>query len=155
MAVPARDETHLPALHQAMLIDDVLEHLVQGVAHVQGAVGIRGAVMQGEHWAGIVASQIQVDAFLFPEGLEFRFAVDGIGTHAKPRLQQVEGVFVGRSLISVLACLLGHVGAAAKGIISLRRCVLCFRLCSRLCLRLFRWRCQHLPLQCCPCSFQP
>jgi hypothetical protein len=50
--------------------------------------------MQGEHRPGIVASQLQVDAFVFPEGLEFRFAVDGIGTHAKARLQQVEGVFV-------------------------------------------------------------
>ena len=34
MTIPARNETHLSSLHQSMLIDDVLQHLVQGVAHV-------------------------------------------------------------------------------------------------------------------------
>lgn len=72
--------------------------------------------MQGEDRAGILSSQFQIDPFLFPEGLEIRFAAGGIGTHAKPRLQQVEGVFVRRTLLSLLACLLGQVGAAAKGL---------------------------------------
>ena len=63
-------------------------------------------------------AQLAVDSLLLPEGLQFRFALDGIGAHAETRLQQVERVFVGgTSLGGGVALLLAHgVPALASGL---------------------------------------
>ena len=95
MAVPARHEAGPLAAHQGVLVDDVLEDLVEGVAHMQGAVGIGRPVMQGEHLPGVSAAELLVQAPLLPEALQFRLALAGIGPHRKGGLQQVEGVLVG------------------------------------------------------------
>ena len=43
---------------------------------------------------------------VLPEGLQFRFPLDGIGAHAEFRLQQVERGFVGGTFLSGDLCLL-------------------------------------------------
>lgn len=54
MAVPAGHELHaLPAEH-LVAVDEVLEHLVQGVANVQVAVRVWGTVMQHKLFASVV-----------------------------------------------------------------------------------------------------
>ena len=94
--------------------------------HVQSTVGVGRAVMEGESWAAVVQAQLAVDAVIFPEALQFRFALDGIGTHAESRLQQVKGVFVGGAFLSGgVARLLAHgVPALASGlsVFALWRC---------------------------------
>ena len=56
VAIPSRLEAGLLALEQGMFIDDVLENLVKGVAHMQGPIRIGGAIVQGESWTGIGAA---------------------------------------------------------------------------------------------------
>ena len=120
MAVPAGDEAHPVPLQNFLLVDDVLEHLVEGMPHVQGAIGVGRPIVQGEAFAWVVASQLEIDAVLCPEGLKFRFPLRGIGTHTETCLQKIERVLVGRAGVTVLLLLLGHGGAAGTGIIRLR-----------------------------------
>ena len=120
VAVPSGPKPGLLALEQGMFIDDVLENLVEGVAHMQGPIGIGGAVVQGEDITGIAAAQPFVEiltfgVFLGPQGLEFGFALPGIGPHRKGRLQQVQRVLIGS-----LAGGHGRLGAGG-GIIPPRR----------------------------------
>ena len=120
VAVPSGPKLGPLALEQGMFIDDVLENLVEGVAHMQGPIGIGGPVVQGEHLTGIAAAQPFVEIltfgiFLGPQGLQFGFALPGIGPHRKGRLQQVQRVLVGS-----LAGGHGRLGAVA-GIIQPRR----------------------------------
>ncbi|CAI8339397.1 MAG: Uncharacterised protein [Synechococcus sp. MIT S9220] len=48
MAVPARDVTNLASSQDLIFVDHILENLVQGMAHMQGAIGVRRSVVQGE-----------------------------------------------------------------------------------------------------------
>ena len=126
VAVPARYVAHSPSVQHLIFVDDVLQHLVEGMPHVQSTVGVGRAVMEGEGWAAVVQAQLAVDAVVFPEALQFRFALDGIGAHAESRLQQIEGVFVGGAFLSGgVARLLAHgVPALASGlsVFALWRC---------------------------------
>ena len=108
VAVPARHEAGPAALQQGVLVDDVLEDLVEGMAHVQGAVGVGRPVMEGEGGAGVGAAQPPVEVLLLPEGLQLRFPHPGVRPHREGRLQQVERVLVGRR-----AC--RHVAGERKG----------------------------------------
>ena len=133
VAVPSGHVAHPPSLHHPVLVDDVFEDLVEGMAHVQGAVGIGRTVVEGEGVSTVLLAQALIDALVFPERLQLRFPLGGIGAHAKPGLQQVERLFVRRTLIFGRATPLGrallrpallrHGGAAATGIISPGRCL--------------------------------
>ena len=120
VAVPARHEARPLAVEEGVLVDDVLEHLVEGVAHVQGAVGVGRAVMQGEHrartvWVEPFTAEPFIEPLFSPEGLDLGLPHPGVGPHLERRLQQVEGVLVGGRAG-------GHNGGMREGgIISSRR----------------------------------
>jgi hypothetical protein len=97
MAVPSRHEAGPEALEQGVLVDDVFEDLVQGVAHMQGAVGIGRSVMEREERAGVLPAQAFIEPELLPEGLQLWFTLAGVGPHRERRVQQVQGVLVGRA----------------------------------------------------------
>ena len=120
VAVPTRHVAHPAALQHLIFVDHIFEHLVQGMAHVQGTVGVGRPVVKREGGPAVVEPQLPIDAVLAPEGLQFRLPLHRIGTHAKACLQQVERVLVGGTSLGGVAGLLAHVGAAATGIIRLR-----------------------------------
>ena len=100
VAVPARHEARPLAVEQGVLVDDVLEHLVKGVADMQGAVGVGRSVMQGEHrartvWVEPFTAEPFIEPHVSPEGLDLGLPHPGVGPHLERRLQQVEGVLVG------------------------------------------------------------
>ena len=109
VAVPAGHVAHPAALEHLILIDHILEHLVEGMPHVQGPVGIGRSVVKGERGPVVLEPQLSIDAVVAPEGLQFRFALHRIGAHAETGLQQVERVLVGgTSLSGGVARLLAH-----------------------------------------------
>ncbi len=108
MAVPARNEAHATAPQNLVFVDDVFKHLVQGVAHVQGSVGIGRSVVKSEARPFVVQTQLVIDAVVGPKGLQFRLTLGGVRTHAKTGLQQVERVLVGGTSLVVGALLLAH-----------------------------------------------
>src|SRR5438128_5951964 len=91
VAVPARHERHLVAFHSLGLDDDVLEDLVQRVADVDAAVGIRRAVVQ--HEEGPAAPGLLdplIEAFALPAGQDLRLALREIGLHGKISLGEIQ-----------------------------------------------------------------
>ena len=102
MAVPARHIDRVHALELARLDDHVLQDLVDGVTHVDLAVGIGWAVMQDE--AGCVdacIAQLFVDAFVFPFLDPARLAFGQVAAHRKGRVRQVQGA-------AIVGFLIGH-----------------------------------------------
>mmetsp|Transcript_52390 Transcript_52390/g.104099 ORF Transcript_52390/g.104099 Transcript_52390/m.104099 type:complete len:308 (+) Transcript_52390:1063-1986(+) len=74
MAVPARYVANLAALQQLVTVDDILKDLVERMANVQIAVGVRRAIMQHKHLTWIVRRKCLVDACLVPKSLQFWLA---------------------------------------------------------------------------------
>ena len=98
MAVPAGDKARFFALQQGGFVDDVLEDFVERMAHVQGPIGVGGAVVEGEALAGVVLAEPLVELGLGPKSLELGLTHLGVGPHVERRLQQVQRVLVvGRS----------------------------------------------------------
>jgi len=95
MAVPARHVGRVEAVQVARLDDDVLEDLVDRVAEVDLAVGVRRAVVQHEQRAALgVFAKLRVDALLFPTRQDARFALGQVAAHREFGCRQVEGGFV-------------------------------------------------------------
>ena len=98
VAVPTWDKARFFALQQGGFVDDVLEDFVERMAHVQGPIGVGGAVVEGEALAGIVLAESLVELGFGPKSLELRLTHLGVGPHVERRLQQVQRVLVvGRS----------------------------------------------------------
>ena len=95
MAIPARNKARPLALEQGVFIDDVLEDLVEGVAHMQGPVGVGRAVMEGEALAARGLAEPLIELLLGPEVLDFGLPLLGVRPHVEGGLQQVERVLVG------------------------------------------------------------
>ena len=75
--------------------DDVLDGLVQGVAHMQVAVGEGRAVVEGEPGLALVLfQQLPVDVQLLPPVEHFRFPLGQARPHGKVGLGQVDGCIV-------------------------------------------------------------
>ena len=82
VAVPARRKTYGLSVEVVVFDDDVFEHLVQCVADVRMAVGIRRPVMQGERLAPLaVALHLFIDTALIPALVPFRFVLGQISAH--------------------------------------------------------------------------
>jgi len=62
-------------------IDDVLENLVEGVAHMQGPIGIGGAVVEREALAAVLLAQALIELQFRPERLDLWLAHLGIRPH--------------------------------------------------------------------------
>ena len=95
VSIPARDIRRLIPHHIARTDDEILENLVQGVAHVQIAVCIRRAVVQNEEWLALVLlHQFMVEICLLPVLKKTRLALGKTRTHREICLRQIDRVIV-------------------------------------------------------------
>jgi hypothetical protein len=97
MAVPAGHVERVVALELARLGDHVLQDLVDGVAHVDLAVGIRRAVVQDELGRAVARiAQAVVAALVVPFLDPTRFALGQVAAHRERGVGQVQrGAVVG------------------------------------------------------------
>ena len=92
MAIPARHVRRVEAGQQLRLHHDVLEHLVDGVADVDRAVGVRRAVVQHEAalaLAGLVAN-LRVQALALPARERLGLALGQVAAHREIRRRQIQ-----------------------------------------------------------------
>ena len=95
VAVPAGHVGSVVAAHALVFDDDVLEHLVEGVADVDGAVGVRGAVVQDEGGVVLVGLEdLGVEVHLLPLLEALGLALGQAGLHLEAGLREVHGVLV-------------------------------------------------------------
>ena len=95
VAVPAGHVRREVAAHGPVAIDDVLADLVLRVAQMDGAVGVRGAVMQHELVMPLVlAEELLVHALLVPCCQATRLVGAQVCAHGEPGLGQVHGCLV-------------------------------------------------------------
>ena len=95
VAVPARDVGGVEAGHGLRLHDQVLEHLVEGGAHVDVAVGEGRAVVQDEARPALglrLDAPVQLAGFPFCQPL--RLARDQVRLHREVGLRQQDGILV-------------------------------------------------------------
>ncbi len=113
VAVPARRVLGVEAHQLPGLDDHVLQHLVDGVAHVDLAVGVWRAVVQHEQrLADAGVAQALVQAFLLPLLHPARLAPGQVAAHRERGVGEIErGAVVGAGLVGVG----GHGGGAASG----------------------------------------
>ena len=95
VAIPARNVRRVVAVEDLRLHDEVLEHLVVGMADVDRAVGVRRTVQQRELLPpGHVLADPPVAAAALPLAKHFRLAARQVGAHRKSRTREVQGVAV-------------------------------------------------------------
>ena len=95
VVIPAGDIGGVVAPHGVHTGDEVLQGLVQGVAHVQRAVGERRAVMEGEQGLALVLlQQLVIEVDLLPVLQHVRLALGQAGAHGKAALGHVQRLFV-------------------------------------------------------------
>ena len=116
VAVPARNVGGVHVFQLARLDDHVFQDLVDGMAHVNLAIGVGRAVVQ--HKLGVVAAggaQFLVNALLFPLFDPLRLPLGQVAAHRERGVGQVQGAavvgFAGGLHLWVLC---GHVGERAK-----------------------------------------
>src|SRR5437016_1489406 len=91
VAVPAGDERHLVVLHRLGLDDDILENLVQRVADVDAAVGIRRTIVQHvERPAAPGLLDALIEVLALPASQDLRLALREIGLHGKVSLGEIQ-----------------------------------------------------------------
>ena len=69
VAIPAGHIAHPATLQHLVFVDHILEHLVQGVTHVQSTVGVRRSVVKRETGARVLQPKFSVNPVVSPEGL--------------------------------------------------------------------------------------
>ena len=95
VVIPAGDIGGVAAPHGVGAGDDVLQGLVQGMAHVQAAVGERRAVMQGEAGLALVLlQQLVVEVHVLPALEHFRLPLGQARPHGEVGLGQIDGLVV-------------------------------------------------------------
>ena len=95
MGIKTGDIGGLVALHVLLPDDDVLDDLVQGGAHMDAAVGVRGAVVEHEQGlALVVLHQLLVQAVFVPVLQHGGLLFGQAGTHFKQGLGQMKGTVV-------------------------------------------------------------
>ena len=95
MVIPAGDIGGVIAPHGVHTSDEVLQGLVQGVTHVQRAVGERRAVMEGEQGLALVLlQQLVIEVDLLPVLQHIRLALGKASPHGKAALGHVQRLFV-------------------------------------------------------------
>ena len=102
VTIPSGDIVHLLALEDLMAVDEVLQELVEGMANVQVAIGVRRSVVKdvplGAGLLGIGA-QLVVQINRFPVLLQLRLALDGVGALREGSLGKDDGRCVGVLLL--------------------------------------------------------
>ena len=95
MAVPARHIGGIVSAQGPRLDDNVLENLVHGVADVQGAIGIGGAIVEHEFGlAGAGGTNLPVQILLLPLLQAQRFPLYQPRFHRKRGVGEVQGILV-------------------------------------------------------------
>ena len=91
VVVPAGDVGDIAAAHHVAAIDEILQGLVQCMAHVDVAVGEGRAVMEREERLALVLLQLQVvQIHFFPFLEHIRFAFGETGTHREVGFGEVQ-----------------------------------------------------------------
>ena len=102
VTIPARHVVRIHALELARLDDHVLEHLVDGVADVDLAIGVGRTVVQNEPFLAFAGfAQLFVELAVVPLLDPPGFALGQVATHRKRGIWQVEG-------FAVIGFLVGH-----------------------------------------------
>ena len=95
VVVPAGNIGGVVAPHGVGADDDVLDGLVQGVAHVEVAVGEGGAVVEGEPGlAGVLLQQLPIDVQLLPVAKHLGLPLGQTRPHGKVGFGQMDGCIV-------------------------------------------------------------
>ena len=95
VAVPAGHIRRLVATHGPVAIDDVLADLILSVTQVDGAVGVRGAIMKHELLVPLVLlEELLVELVLLPLGEALGLVLRERRPHWKPRLGEVHRLLV-------------------------------------------------------------
>ena len=95
VVIPAGDIGGVVAPHGVGPGDEVLDGLVQGMAHVQRAVGERRAVVEVEQGLSLVLlQQLVVDVLLLPALQHLRLPLGQARPHGKVGLRQIDGLVV-------------------------------------------------------------
>ena len=95
MAIPAWDVLRVESFELALLDDHVLENLVDRMAHVDLAVGIRGPVVQYEFGRpGARIAQLLVDALFIPLPGPSGLALGQVAAHGEGCFRQIQGAAV-------------------------------------------------------------
>ena len=111
MAVPARNVGSVIAAHRLVIHDEVFEDLVEGVADMDGAVGIRRAIVQDEGLVVLVLFQhLGVDIDIVPILKALRFVLGQVRAHREVGARQIHGllVAVGHGATFLHPCLQGN-----------------------------------------------
>ncbi len=91
VAVPTRRVARVEAGELARLDDHVLQDLVGGVADVELAIGVRGAVVQNEAWPAVArVAQSLIGAFVAPLLHPTGFATGQVAAHRERRVGEVQ-----------------------------------------------------------------
>ncbi len=92
VAVPAGDVGGVEAVHGLGLDDEVLDALVEGVAEVDGSVGVGRAVVEDVFWgSGAGGADLGIQVLFLPRGEALGLIVRQIGLHGEGGLGQVQG----------------------------------------------------------------
>ena len=95
VVVPAGDIGGVVPAHGIAAVDEVLQGLVQGVAHVQGAVGEGRAVVQGKQGLALILfQQLVIQVQLLPVLEHLRLPLGQPRPHGKAALAHVQCAFV-------------------------------------------------------------
>ena len=97
MAVPARHVIHVIAQHEPGADHEVLEDLVQGMADMDRAIGVRGAIMQHEQGPAIgltFRADGVIKIRLLPARQELGLELGQARPHGEGRLRQEDSVAV-------------------------------------------------------------
>ena len=95
VAVPTGHVRREIAALSMAFIHEVLQHLVEGVADVDGAVGVRRAVVQHKGLAVLVLLEnLLVDVLRLPLLESLRLALREVASHREIRLREIHGVLV-------------------------------------------------------------
>ena len=95
VAVPTRHIRGEVAALGVAFVHEVLQHLVEGMADVDGAVGVRRAIVQDERLAVLVLLEnLFVDVLLLPLLKPFRLGCRQVASHREIRLREIHGVLV-------------------------------------------------------------
>ena len=103
VVVPAGDVGDIAAAHHIAAVDEILQGLVQRMAHVDVAVGEGRSVMEREKRLALVLLQLQVvQIHLFPFLEHVRLALGEAGTHREVGFRQVQAgiIILGHRKIS-------------------------------------------------------
>ena len=95
VVVPAGDIGGVVAPHGVAAGNEVLDGLVQGMTHVQGAVGEGRAVVEGEQGLALVLlQQLVVKVQLLPVAQHLRLPLGQARPHGKAGLGHIQRLFV-------------------------------------------------------------